>query len=669
MKLLDYVNIRQGTKSTMRYSNGNTLPMIQMPFGMGGFSPQTASDRGAWFFHPDDRCLEGVRLTHQPSPWIRDYGAFVLMPQEGDVFTTPDSRWSGYRPEAAIIRPDYLKLDFLRYNTTFELTPGERSACIRLNYYGKRLPRFALLPLDGLYHYEVDAKNRRIYGWTDHAYDKSAINFKMHIVLEFDCDFDMENAVVTCADGSVKPGWQITGHNTGLNVALLARQANIRFASSYISTEQALLNMERECESNFDAMREKASAAWEAKLSLIEATFPSEQMKRTFYSCLYRSFLYPHKSYEINKAGEPVHYCAHDGEIRQGETYTNNGFWDTYRTVYPLLSIIDPDAYAGIVKGYIQIYKDTGWLLRWPALGEFGCMPGTLIDAVIADAAVKGILTGEWLETAFEGMLKHSKIKASDPRNGRIGVEEYNQYGHVPRHIRESVNNSLDSHYGDFCIAQVASVLGKGDIKEEYLKRSQGYKQLFDAETGFIRGLGIDGSRKENFDSCDWGGEYTEGSAWQCGFGVYHDIDGLASLYGGAKGFEKKLDELFATPPGYGADHYGMEIHEMTEMAAVDFGQCAVSNQPSFHIPFLYAAIGRQEKTDHWVGRIVEELFSAESDGFPGDEDNGTMAAWYVLACLGVYQVCPGKVEYVRVKTPLCEVKVRGKAFCGSLQR
>jgi len=647
----------------MRYSNGNTLPMTQMPFGMGGFAPQTASNRGAWYFHPDDRCLEGVRLTHQPSPWLSDYGAFVFMPQEGAPLATPDHRWSGYRPGEAIMRPDYLKLDFKRYNTIFELTPGERSACMRLDYYGQRIPRFAILPVEGMYHFEVDAKNRRIIGWTDHSYDKTANNFKMHIVLEFDCDFDIENTVITLADGSSKCGQNITEHNAGLNVALLARQVCVRMASSYISPEQALLNLEQECTGSFDAMHNKALSAWEAKLSLIKADFPCDEMKRTFYSCLCRSFLYPHKSYEIDKAGLPVHYCALDGNLKQGETYTNNGFWDTFRTVYPLLSIIDPDSYAAIVKGYIQIYKDTGWLPRWPALGEFGCMPGTLIDAVIADAAVKGILTGDWLETAFEGMLKHSKVKADNPKNGRVGVEEYNQYGYVPRHIRESVNNSLDSHYGDFCIAQVAKVLGKHDIEKEYLARSQGYKILFDQETGFIRGLGTDGSRKSNFNPTDWGDEYTEGSAWQCAFGVYHDIDGLADLYGGADGLERKLDELFATPPQYYADHYGMEIHEMTEMAAVDFGQCAISNQPSYHIPYLYAAIGKQEKTDHWVGKIINELFSAEADGFPGDEDNGTMAAWYVLSCIGVYQICPGKTEYVKVKTPLHNIKVNGKPW------
>ena len=223
------------------------------------------------------------------------------------------------------------------------------------------------------------------------------------------------------------------------------------------------------------------------------------------------------------------------------------------------------------------------------------------------------------------------------------------------------MNNSLDSFYGDYCIAMVAKVLGKHEIEAEYTQRSLGYKKLFDMETGFIRGLGVDGSRKENFNAFDWGNEYTEGSAWQCAFGVYHDINGLAELYGGVDKFEVKLDELFATPPKYFVDHYGFEIHEMSEMAAVDFGQCAISNQPSFHIPFLYASIGKQDKTDYWVTKIKDELFSAENDGFPGDEDNGTMAAWYVLVSLGLYQICPGKPEYIKVKTSLKDVKYKNK--------
>lgn len=664
MGLLDYVNIKQGTKSVPRFSNGNTLPMTQMPFGMGGFAPQTASDRGSWFFHPEDRSLEGVRLTHQPSPWIGDYGCIAFMPQEGDAYSNVNNRWSGYRPEEAVIRPDYLKLDFLRYNAKFQLAPTERGAVMKINYCGNLTPRFAIMPVYGECSFELDAKNKRITGYTDAQRDNTAVNFKMYFVFEFSCDIDANDTYITKDNGEKVKGIITTGIGTGINVALVGKNVEIKMASSYISKEQAIINLNTELKNlSFEQVKDNAANEWEKWLRTIEVECYSEEQYKTFYTCLARMFLYPHKSYEIDKTGKEYHYCPHNGKTAMGKTYTNNGFWDTFRTVYPFLSIVAPEKYAEILEGFINIYRDCGWLPKWPAIGENGSMPGTFIDALIADAAVKGIIKGELLETAFEGMLKHSKIKAEDKRFGRIGVEEYNQYGYVPRHIHESVNNSLDSHYGDYCIAQVAKVLEKEDLHNEYMVRSQNYKLLFDKETGFMRGLDINGKMKENFNPVDWGDEYTEGSAYQTSFAVHHDFEGLAELYGGKENFIKKIDEVFATPPKYNRGGYPQEIHEMTEMAAADFGQCAISNQPSFHIPYLYAFLGEQEKTNYWVEKIANELFSYKDDGFPGDEDNGTMAGWYVFTCLGFYPICPGKAEYVKGKMLLKSAKINGKEF------
>ena len=315
-----------------------------------------------------------------------------------------------------------------------------------------------------------------------------------------------------------------------------------------------------------------------------------------------------------------------------------------------------------MLDGFVADYLDGGWLPRWLSLGEVGCMPSTLIDAVIAEAAVNGIGRRETLENALRGMLNHANREAPEARYGRNGITSYLKYGYVPREEqRESVNLTLDFAYGDWCIAQVARVLGREELVEEYLLRGQNYRKLFDPASGFMRGRDKDGGMADFFDPVAWGGEYTEAAAWQSSFAVPHDVEGLAELYGGRERLVERLDALFAEPPRYRVFGYGGEIHEMTEMALMDFGQMAISNQPSFHLPYLFAALGEQERTDYWVERLVREAFSATPDGYPGDEDNGTTSAWYVLATLGLYRLCPGTTEWVRSKRLVKSVKILGK--------
>ena len=329
--------------------------------------------------------------------------------------------------------------------------------------------------------------------------------------------------------------------------------------------------------------------------------------------------------------------------------YTDNGFWDTYRTVYPLFVKIARDEFAEMLEGFVNDYRECGWLPRWISIGEVGCMPSTLIDAVIATAVVNGIGSRKTWEDALEGMLNHANHNGPLPRFGRNGAESYVKYGYVPRNEHgESVNLTLDAAYGDWCIATVAKALGRDELVPEYERRAKNYKNLFDAETGFMRGRDTDGNMADGFDPVKWGGEYTEASAWQSTFAVPHDIEGLCALYGGEDKLIEKLDALFALPPFYRVHGYGGEIHEMTEMAAVDLGQFAISNQPSFHLPFIYAYLGHPDKAAYWAHKAALEHFSDEPDGFPGDEDNGTTAAWFIFVCLGEYPLCPGKVENVK---------------------
>ncbi len=658
MRYLPYVNINMGTKSIPRRSHGNTLPLTQLPFGMASFSIQT--DGGSsWFYHPEHEYAEGVRLTHQPSPWIGDFGTVLMVPQNDVVANRGDRAWSGRRLQDTVQRPDYLKLTFLRSECLFELTPTERCAALRLTFTDDRQAYLSFLPVQGNYTYRYDAATATLYGYTDGHNNDALVDFKMHFAVRFGAGQVDEAKTYTAGEGTTRC----------IHVALTGRTLEARMGISYISEEMALAALDRECgEQSFEEIRASAEAAWEEKLSRIEIktedTPEGEEQMKTFYSCLYRAFLFPRKAYELDGDGAPVHYTPADGKTRPGVRYTDNGFWDTYRTVYPLYTLIAREEFAEMLDGFVTDYLDGGWLPRWVSLGEVGCMPSTLIDAVIAEAAVNGIGRRETLESALRGMLNHANNEAPEARYGRNGITSYLKYGYVPREEhRESVNLTLDFAYGDWCIAQVARVLGYGELAEEYTRRAQNYRNLFDPQSGFMRGRDKEGRMASFFDPAAWGGEYTEGSAWQSSFAVPHDVDGLAALYGGREKLLEKLDALFAEPPRYRVFGYGGEIHEMTEMALIDFGQMAISNQPSFHLPYLFAALGEQGKTDYWVERLARETFSSASDGYPGDEDNGTTSAWYILATLGLYRLCPGSTAWVTSKRLVKSAKILGRAL------
>lgn len=661
MKYCDFVNIKQGSRSSQRFSNGNTLPLIQLPFGMAAFAPQTENNE-RWFFNPDSRSLEGIRLTHQPSPWIADYGALVFMPQNKNIGASGGCRWSGYKPEDALFKPFYFKARFLRSRAELELSPTERGAAVKIRFDENAENRFSVLPVKGRCSYNFDKKKNILFASTDMHMSGEAVNFKNYVVFEFPSgSVDAENILISRGD-NFRKGTKGAGKETGIHISLKNKETEIKIASSYISFEQALLNLETELSGkSFDEIKNNGESIWENYLSRIKIETENAKTFKTFYSCMYRAFLYPHKCYEYDKNGNAVHYCPHDGSVRIGARYTDNGFWDTYRTVYPFFSLVAKDELCEMLFSFINEYTESGWLPRWLSIGECGCMPSTLVDAVICDGAIKGFIEKDLLETALEGMIKHSVKNSKRREFGRNGAESYCKLGYVPYdEEKESVNLTLDAAYGDWCIAEIAKLLGKTDIENEYRKRALNYRNLFDGETGFMRAKDKSGKFRPDFSPIAWGRDYTEGSAWQNSFAVPHDIEGLALLYGGKEKLIAKIDELFAAPPYYEVVGYKNEIHEMTEMAVTDFGQCAISNQPSFHIPYIYSALGEVEKTRYWVKKLCEEAFSFEDDGFPGDEDNGTTAIWYIFGILGFYPFCPGKKEFVK------GIKQVNKAFIGS---
>ena len=666
MDYLKYVNIKQGSKSLPRFSQGNTLPLVQRPFGFASFAPQTDTGRGSWYYHPDDRSLEGIRVTHQPSPWIGDHGAMVMMPQIEKPYFKGGRRWSSFDPEKVVLQPNYLNYYLKRTFSTFELTPTEYGAKVRL-VFNKDFKRWlSVLPVGGNCSYEYDEENNRLYCMTDYnqgrPYEKGII--KGYFVFQFDEDsVDVSETLVENLDESFqKNALSIEGQNTGIHICLKKKNVEFSVATSFISCEQALRNLKNDnCECSFDELCEKNAHLWNEYLSRIEIKADEDKM-RTFYSCMYRAFLYPHKAYEPDENGKPIHYAPCVDQVKKGYRYTDNGFWDTYRTIYPFYSIVARKELPEIIEGFVQDYVDGAWLPCWTAGDAKNCMPSTAIDAVIADVATKGFVSEELLKKAFEGMELHANNNAVLAAYGRDGCEDYLKLGYVPcDKYRESVNLTLDAAYFDYCLANVADVLGLEDKKEKYLKRAKNYANIFDAETGFMRPKDSKGNFKLDFDPTSWGGDYTEAAAWQTSFAVQHDFEGYAELLGGVDNLIKKLDEFFAAPVEFRVGGYGLEIHEMTEMAACDWGQCAISNQPSFHIPFIYTYFGHPEKTEYWLEKICREGFSWKDDGFPGDEDNGTTAVWYIFSCIGIYPITPGKPIFTNC-TPLVEdIKILGK--------
>lgn len=672
MDYIKYVNIKQGTHSVPSFSKGNTLPLCQLPFGFSSVSPQTNGNRSAWFYCPTDYTFEGYRFTHQASPWMAERGAITTMPQIDIPHGRLGNEWSPYDPNTAILAPHYLKYDVKRSLCDFELTPTEFGAWLRVTFnseYTKGIKKYiSAIPVPGAtYTYEYDTENERLFVKTDFDFwwKPQPEKVMVYYVFQFEKGTVNHDGIIVenIDEYNRKNEFKLEGKNTAVHIEVNCDVVNYKVSQSYISFEQALINLENDSKyDSFEALVEENAEIWNKYLGKVEIDEDEEKMK-TFYSCMYRGLLYPHRAYEINKEGKAIHYAPALDKVVDGFRYTDNGFWDTYRTVYPFFAIVDQDICMEMTEAFIQDYIDGGWLPRWTTLGAKNCMPSTAIDVVIADLAVKGLLKGDLLRTAFEGMEKNANVVSEIPSYGREGIDDLNKYGYVPYDLHtESVNLTVDSSYHDYCISVVAGILGETEKQAKYLERSIRYRTLFDKETGFLRAKDSKGEFKPNFNPFAWAKEYTEASAWPTTFGAQHDLFGLAELMGGNDKLIKKLDDLFAAPPIFYVTNHERAVQEMAELCTDDWGQCAISNQPSFHIPFIYAYFGEQEKSDYWIKRMCEEGFSSDDlGGFPGDEDNGSAALWYVFAQMGLYPICPGKTEYTVTKPLVKEVKINGK--------
>ncbi len=631
---IEMVNLFQGTNSTSVFSRGNTLPIAALPFGMGHWTIQSRAD-SPWMFQPFDRRVQGFRCTHQLSPWLSDYGYASFLPFSGDIDPEPTSRASSYRPEDARLSPHSLQLELLRYQIQVELVPTERCAVIHAQFVEHAAPGF-LFDIPGESGVvKPDPGNQTISFESTANSGGVPENFAAYYVMRFAEKWETFE---------IK---QLHGHRVGvMRFAASDRVVEARIGTSFISFEQANHNLDKEVgERSIAELRSEGAKTWNEHLSRIEIEGGTEDQRHTFYSCMYRALLFPRMWYEPDAKGEPHHFSPYTGKIVPGVMYADHGYWDVYRAWYPFMSILFPERLGEILQAWVNVYKEGGWLPQFPCPGYRSCMTGSLIDAVFGDAAAKGI-TGFDMATAYEGLKKHATMPGNpDKGYGRVGIEYYLKLNYVPAdRIAQSAAETADAAYGDFCIAQVAKALGKQEDYAAFLKRSENWRNLFDGKTGFLRGKNEDGSWVEPFDPFTWGSPYVEGAAWQHRWDVPQNLPGLFEALGGREKAVAALDEMLALPPIFHVGVYGEEIHEMSEMAAVKFGQYAHSNQPVHHVLYIFAAAGRPDRTQYWARKVMQELYTR--DTFPGDEDTGSMSAWYLLSSLGLFPLCPGIPEY-----------------------
>ena len=656
--LVQYVNPLMGTDSKFSLSNGNTYPAIATPWGMNFWTPMTAPIGDGWTYKYDDDKIRGIKQTHQPSPWLNDYGAFAFMAVTGDLKFSEDNRASWFSHKAEEVSPDYYRVYLADYDVIAEVTPTERSAQFRFTFPESDQSYILLDAFNKGSMVKVIPEQRRVIGYARNNHGGVPDNFHNYFVAEFDKDFELSH---TWHDN-----WQLqpeTTESEGEHVGAIlkfntakAEKITIRVSSSFISHEQAVLNLERELSSDsFETTRLRARESWQKELSRIQIEDKNLDNVRTFYSALYRVLLFPRKFYEYDAQGKTVHYSPYNGEVLPGYMYTDNGFWDTFRAVFPFFTLMYPDHNSKLMGGLANTYNESGWLPEWASPGHRDVMIGSNSAVNIADAYLKGI-TNIDIDTLYEAIIKNSEINEGRPVSsvGREGVDYYNKLGYVPYdvNIHENAARTLEYAFADYNIYKLAKSLGRHEDAEKFKQRAYNYKNLFDPETGWMRGKNEDGTFQSPFNPLKWGDAFTEGNSLHYTWSVFHDIAGLKELMGGDQGFIGKLDEVFEMPPEFDDSYYGFTIHEIREMQIVNMGNYAHGNQPIQHMPYLYNYAGHPWKTQNWVREIMDKLYSAAPDGYCGDEDNGQTSAWYVMSALGFYPVTPGADQYV-IGSPL----------------
>ena len=665
MRPTEHVTTLMGTQSDYALSTGNTYPAVALPWGMNFWTPQTGRMGDGWTYTYGAHTLRGLKQTHQPSPWINDYGQFAVMPVRGDDKLDEESRQSWFSHQSEVAKPYYYSVYLADHDIVAEVTPTERAAMMRFTFPESRESGVVIDAFDRGSRVEM-VDDRTVAGYTTRNSGGVPDNFRNWFVIRFDKPFDaieLTDSPSSYRAGSrplyPEGGKSVEGEHAVAKVHFATErgeQVTARIASSFISAEQAVCNLETELGADdFETVKQKAQARWDEVLGRIEVEGGSVDQLRTFYSCLYRSTLFPRKFYEIDEKGQPVHYSPYNGEVLPGYMYTDTGFWDTFRCLFPLLNLVYPSVNAEIQAGLANTYRESGFLPEWASPGHRGCMVGNNSASVVSDAILKGVTPAGDVETLYEAMMSgRMQVHPTVSSTGRLGHEYYNTLGYVPYdvNIPENAARTLEYAYDDWCIARVAKHLGRSDDAALLDKAAKNYRNLFDPETKLMRGRNADGTFQSPFSPYKWGDAFTEGNAWHYTWSVFHDVEGLAELMGGREEFGRMLDSVFVVPPIYDDSYYGFRIHEITEMQVANMGNYAHGNQPAQHMIYLYDYAGEPHKAQYWVREVMDRLYKAQPDGYCGDEDNGQTSAWYVFSALGFYPVCPGADEYA-VGAPL----------------
>ncbi len=639
-----------GTDSEYLLSHGNTYPAVALPWGMNFWTPQTRKNGDGWAYTYDDHKIVGIKQTHQPSPWINDYAAFSLMPVTGGNRLTEEERASWFSHKAEVAKPWYYSVYLADYDITAEVTPTERAAIFRFTFPESDSSAVVIDAFAGGSMVSVIPEQNRVVGYCRNNHGGVPENFHNWFVIEFDRSFDFWSAAI---DGELMPGTDVQEGDRAM--ALIGFRTsrgevvNARVASSFISPEQAFLNLGRETGGrSFDDVRDAGRERWNAELGRIRVEGGTDDQLRTFYSTLYRTLLFPRMFYEYDATGNIIHYSPYNGKVLPGRMFTDNGFWDTFRAAMPLITLMYPEMSSHIMEGLVNAYLESGWLPEWASPGHRNCMIGSNSASLIADAYLKGI-RGYDMDTLWNALVKNTRGHGPVHSVGRYGAEYYNSIGYVPYDagINENVARTLEYAYADWCLWRLARELGRPQEEIDlYAARAQNYKNVFDSESKLMRGRNLDGTFQSPFSPYKWGDAFTEGNSWHYTWSVFHDVAGLAELMGGDTEMARMLDSVFVVPPIFDDSYYGFPIHEIREMQIMNMGNYAHGNQPIQHMIYLSNYTPEPWKTQMRVREVMEKLYNYTPDGYCGDEDNGQTSAWYVFSALGFYPVTPGTGEY-----------------------
>lgn len=651
--LVQYVNPLMGTDSEFSLSNGNTYPAITKPWAMNSWTPMTAPIGDGWTYKYDDNKIRGIKQTHQPSPWLNDYGAFAFMPITGELKFNEDDRASWFSHKAEQASPDYYRVYLADHDVVAELAPSDRGAQFRFTFPDSEQSFILLDAFKKGSMVKIFPEQRKVVGYARNNHGGVPDNFHNYFVAVFDKDFEVTHTWhddYTLKADSLESAGDHVGAILGFKTKR-GEQVNVKVASSFISLEQAELNLQREIGTDqFDETRAKANKAWQQELSKIRVEDSNIDNVRTFYSSLYRVLQFPRKFYEYDANNQITHYSPYNGQVLPGYMFTDNGFWDTFRAVFPFFNMMYPELNSQIMQGLANTYKESGWLPEWASPGHRGVMIGSNSAINITDAYLKGNAASE-IDTLYAAAIKNAEVNEGRPVSsvGREGVDYYNELGYVPYDvgIHENAARTLEYAFADFNLYQLAKKLGKEEDAAKFRARSLNYKNVFDPETGWMRGKNEDGSFQTPFNPLKWGDAFTEGNSLHYTWSVFHDIEGLKTLMGGTEKFTAKLDAVFEMPPLFDDSYYGFTIHEIREMQIVNMGNYAHGNQPIQHMSYLYNYASQPWKTQQKVREVMDSLYSATPDGYCGDEDNGQTSAWYVFSSIGFYPVTPGIDQYV----------------------